>query len=193
MQTPRFEPWVPFDFDGTLVLGESTYHGSKEGLVAGTTSAFDAAINYDVRWWLIGQVVFAAMDPGWEPEQLFYRRVREALGYGEGHADRVKCWMRTAFAEFIQHPLPSNASARDWETAQREFPMLIDKIRPKRVLVVGSSVWQRLPDWPVWKVGDVEICRDGGVVYGWTYHPRYGKFDLHHARGVVAVLRQEAP
>jgi len=189
MRAPRFEPWVPFDFDGTLVLGESTYHGGEEGLVAGTTRIFDAAINHDVRWWLIGQVVFAAMDPDYE--HRFYCCVRAALGYGDAHQERVQCWTQTAFAEFIQHPLSSNASRRDWEMAQREFPTLIERIRPKRVLVASGSVWRRLPDWPISKIGDVEICRDGGVVYGWTYHPRYGKFDLNHARRVVAVLYQE--
>jgi hypothetical protein len=182
----RFKPWIPLDFDGTLVLGESTYGGTKGGFT-GHGAVFDAAIGRDVRWWLIGQVVDAAITQDKFP---FYRRIREALHPGSTPYD---CWTRTAHAEFIQRPLSSNQAERDWATAQREFTLLINEIRPKRVLVASGSVWQRLPDWPVHTLDGVEVCRENGVVYSWTFHPRHPRFNPMEARRVVEVLYREAP
>jgi hypothetical protein len=181
-----FEPWLPWNFDGTLLLGESTFRGNDTKGLTGHGRGFDALIEFDVRYWLIGQVVDAAI----HQDKPFYKAMRKTL---HPELSPIDCWFRTAHAEFVQDPLDSNRARRDWPTAQRGLPALVGRIRPKRVLVASSTVWQKLPNWRVDRRDGVELCQGWGAVWGWTYHPRSARFRPENARKVVCALYAEEP
>jgi hypothetical protein len=136
MKGLTFQPYVPCGFDGTLVLGESTFKGVKCG-VTGWGRCFDDAY----PWKFICAHVKANIDE----DARTFRRIRESFVPVEV---ATEFWKKKAFTNFIPELL-SHSGARprkdQWSAGHDQFELVLDIVQPKRILVVGARLWENLP------------------------------------------------
>lgn len=134
---PTFEPWIPKRFDGTLILGESTFRGKTPGSLTGWGHHFDTGfprefIRKHVRDNLLNDIGT-------------FRKLREAFS---PVLPAEEFWMSKAFTNFVPELLSSSRdrpTQDQWRKGQREFALILDAVQPRRILVVGTTHWKNLP------------------------------------------------
>ena len=65
-----------------------------------------------------------------------------------------------------------------WQKAKQAFPVLLDSMRPKNIIVLGKEMWSMMPNADVWLTDDVQGYRlsNGEVAMCWAVnnHPSAG-------------------
>lgn len=192
---PREEVWfIPFvgqhydqGVDGlhVLILGESHYaadtsnlaiqEGGERGL---TQSEFrDCELNDK---------------PGSRAWGSFFRRldniVTQQLAPDEATA--AEKWKHVVYANFVQKPVGSAArirpDPRGWDSGRRAFPVLLQRLSPDIVLVLGRDNFNHTPDEPGERIDEIKVnsstvgrslwrmTYDGGsTLMSWVYHPSW--------------------
>ena len=106
-------------------------------------------------------------------------------------------WERKAFTNFVPElvePLPSRPTARQWDAGRSEFEALLDYVRPKRILVVGATLWRHLPP-AEHETKSTRIYR-GHILAAWILHPsswNRQRYTLADARRVTSRLMAHNP
>ena len=158
-----FKPYVPPLFDGTLILGESTFRGNDPSTLTGWNVCFDEGFPRD---FIIKHVKDNILN-----DDRTFRRLRESF------APVLKAkefWARKAFTNFVPELL-ANSQARptdaQWSAGYREFEVLLDVVQPKRILVVGTKLWEHLP--PAQNETALSCIYRQNILAMWIPHPSW--------------------
>jgi len=103
----------------------------------------------------------------------FARRMTMALtGKREPSADeRRKAWNGYAYTIYVQETVGDAARQRPvremYDRAKKPFLELIEKLQPRRILVIGLDAWRHMPDAHVYLVRDLQAYRlnSGGLAW----------------------------
>jgi hypothetical protein len=155
-----FQPWKGREYDSTrlLILGESTYswleaderrHPSPQHSIE------------TVRW---------AID-NFPNCGRFFAMVSRALANEENPTkDRLQyVWDRVAFTNYVS--VTVSVTVEDgprtrptpvmWADAKRDFLPEVSKLAPKRVIVLGTTMWGEMPEADIYITDDVQGYRLG--------------------------------
>ena len=90
-------------------------------------------------------------------------------------------WSRVAFGNYVDGTVGSGARVRpsedQWHAAAKAFPALLEELRPRNVIVLGKTMWSRMPDTFILLTDDAQGYRlvDGTVTMCWAVrHPAAG-------------------
>jgi hypothetical protein len=90
-------------------------------------------------------------------------------------------WSRVAFTNYVDGTVGIGARVRpsedQWHAAAKAFPAMLKDLRPRNVIVLGKTMWSRMPDADVWLTDDVQGYRleDRSVTMCWAVpHPAAG-------------------
>ena len=135
--TLTFRPHYPPRFDGTLILGESTFRGNDPCSLTGWGAYFDAGFPHNF--------ILKHVEDNILNDDHTFRRLRESF---TPVIPAEEFWAQKSFTNFMPELL-ENSHARpslaQWTAGQREFGLLLDVVRHRRILVVGEKLWERLP------------------------------------------------
>jgi hypothetical protein len=140
-----YEPWVGLAYDRTrlLILGESAYSWWEDDEIHDPSPQHSTEM---VRW-----AIDAFPNCG-----RFFVMVSRALANEQNptreHLEFV--WQRVAFTNYISVPVGSGSRIRPsgtmWADAERDFLLEIPKLRPRRIIVLGMTMWAQMPDTQVY-------------------------------------------
>ncbi len=166
------EPWVGAEYwkTGLLLLGESVYLLEKDGVLVDrgprhaihlVEDCFDNPHLFRGFIATVSRGICGVPDPS--PTHL-----REA-------------WSRVAFTNYVATPVGIGASTRpsepQWAAAKAEFPALLERLKPRRIIVLGKTMWSRMPGVDLMYTDDVQGYRlsDGSMAVCWAlHHPSRG-------------------
>lgn len=121
--------------------------------------------------------------------RTFFRRCDQLLTRNTMpmNAEAADAWSHASFANYIPELVGTAArqrpTAEHWEQAKRAFPMLLSILKPDAILVLGSQLWDNLPDAGtqvhtipaprcdrnVWRIE----YEGGNAMMTWVYHPSW--------------------
>lgn len=86
-----------------------------------------------------------------------------------------RVWRRVAFTNYVGGTTgkgPGKPPTSDmWKVAHDAFrPDILNKLRPRRIIVIGKVMWSKMPDTNVYMTDDVQgyLLEDGSVAVCWT-------------------------
>lgn len=160
------EPWVGQHYETTrlLLLGESAYSWEENGQVRHPSDRH----NCDLVEWAINDF------PGCVRGRLgFIVKLSRALANEENptseHLQFV--WDRVAFTNYIDKSVGSEPRIRPsedlWKTAHDSFPAFLEQLKPRRVIVLGITMWANMPSTQVFITDHIQgyTLADGSVAY----------------------------
>jgi len=158
-----FTPWVPRHFDGTLILGESTFRGNDSSTLTGWSRYFDKGFPHEfIRNHVRDNIL---------NDDRTFRRLRESFApvlSAQGF------WARKAFTNFVPELLKSSRdrpSQAQWHKGQRQFELVLDLVQPERILVVGTKLWENLP--PTQNETSFSCIYRDKILAMWIPHPSW--------------------
>ncbi len=89
-----------------------------------------------------------------------------------------EAWSRVAFTNYVATPVGIGASTRpsepQWAAAKAEFPALLERLKPRRIIVLGKTMWSRMPGVDLMYTDDVQGYRlsDGSMGCAGPYTTR---------------------
>lgn len=152
-----FQPWIGREYDSTrlLILGESAY-----------------------SWWEADELrhpspQHSKITVGWAIDKFpncgrFFAMVSRALADEENPTrDRLQfVWDRAAFTNYVSGTVGDGSRTRPtptmWADAKRDFLPEVSKLAPKRVIVLGTTMWGEMPETDIYITDDVQGYRLGG-------------------------------
>lgn len=163
--------WVGDEYQATrlLLLGESQY-----------------------SWLENGEVVHPSLDHATEmvedvlrrfPTYSFMTKLSMALACEERPSlERLKqVWNRVAFVNYVPGTVGVGARVRPtpemWAAAKNSFPDILKRLRPRRIVVLGITMWSMMPDSDLHITDNVQAYRlpDGSLSICWALnHPSRG-------------------
>ena len=171
----------PSGFDGlrALLLGESHYIADEAEIEkAGGVRGYTRHIFKDCE---------SSMERTWTP---FFRRLDSVVSreLAPSNGTAAEAWSRVAFANFVQKPVGASwtvrPDARGWNSGRLAFPVLLDRLLPDIVLVLGREAFNHTPDESGRCVGRIEVSsspvprslwemehKGGKALMSWVYHP----------------------
>lgn len=176
-----FEPWRGNHYEAApfgkklLILGESHYPW------AGTP------INH-MR--LLTQQCVQEQLNGGKPYQFWTNIAATVLGHLPKPSEKETFWNSVAFYNYIQSSVGDGPRMRptreQWQAAWAPFTEVLEILKPKVVIALGSALWNNLPKLDGYAGPCIEKSRKedtwhytypGGscLVYG-IYHPSSGRF-----------------
>lgn len=170
MPQESFRPWVGKQYGETklLLLGESAYSWQdKNGQWQHPTP--------DLPTEMVNEVLD---DFGSTNDMRFMKTLSRGLaGEKEPSKDRLHhVWHLVAFTNYVggtvgEGPRERPTSAM-WKAAECAFPNILNKLRPRRIIVLGKTMWSKMPDTDVYITDDVQgySLEDGSVAVCWALH-----------------------
>ncbi len=186
-----FLPWVGDRYAAgdlgvrLLVLGESHY--SKD------------APRPEFTRWLTREYVEGRMT-----HRFWTRLARTISGRTLGRDECRAFWHSVTFYNFIQELVGGRARVRPtpemWSAAQGPFQHVLSMLDPDAVLVVGSQLWDHLPDAPrgelqlgdgsKWPTRQYERPGRPPITATFIKHPAWPRFSVNDSSRVAAALRR---
>lgn len=168
-------PWVGEHYDATrlLLLGESAYSWTVDGKVVHPPVEHSC----NVVEWAIGDF------PRCVRHGRFVACLSRALANEKNPGPELlrSAWNRVAFTNYVGETVglgprlrPSDAM---WKAARDSFPALLERLRPRRIILLGREMWGEMPQKQIRITEDIQGYRlaDGSVAYCWaTRHPARG-------------------
>lgn len=161
MNASYFKPYIGNQFSTTklLILGYSAYSWRERGKVRIPQPLHPAQA---IRWWL--------SDPS---TSRYFTSMSRALC--ECKAPTVeqakKAWNEVAYTLYIQRTVGLSArnkpTYKQFEDAGPVFQTLIEKMRPSKVIVTGTTMWNKMPYTSVCRGVDLQAyaLSDGALVW----------------------------
>jgi hypothetical protein len=150
MGTIFFEPWKGNKYSVTkvLILSESVYSTRDEdqNLIDPTPSNTTDNVHY----WGIDHF----------GKRGYYTSMGKALcGAKNPTASELrKAWNEYALTPYVQSSVGEGSKRRpsntQWQDAAACFKPLIEKLRPRKIIVTGKTMWGKMPDCTVCRVCD---------------------------------------
>lgn len=149
-----FQPWVGREYDRTrlVILGESAY-----------------------SWWVGDELRHPSPQHSIESVQWaienfpncgrFFGMMARALANAENpKKDHLQfVWDRVAFTNYVSGTIADSARTRPtramWADARRDFLPQLSKLAPRRVIVLGTTMWAMMPEADIYIADDVQSYR----------------------------------
>jgi hypothetical protein len=146
-----FKPWKGSEFDktGLLILGESAYSWWEGDELHHPTTEH---VTESVCWAI----------SNFKESSRFFRMVSRALANEQDPTESRlnSVWNRVAFTNYVTTSVGEGARTRPspimWAEAKNNFLGDISKISPKRIIVLGRTLWTKMPDTDVFVTDDVQ-------------------------------------
>jgi hypothetical protein len=154
------------------------------------------------------------IEKGYDTPKQFWAKVRQAVIGGECVVPREECrefWRSVAFYNYIQEALQDakdRPSKEQHRKARAAFLAVLQTLMPKKIIVLGESLWRGLPndghsghdlvsseaDQPIRKTWHYPTGLDGVAVASRIDHPsvRSKWHPDHWHRWVTAALNQDS-
>ena len=155
-----FQPWIGSEYGSTrlLILGESAY------------SWWEAdELRHPSPQHAIKSVKWTITD--FPNSGRFLRMVSQALANVETPtiARLQFVWDRVAFTNYVSGTVGDGSRTRPtpamWADAKKDFLPQVSKLAPKRVIVLGTTMWSMMPETDIYITDDVQGYRlDGGEI-----------------------------
>lgn len=167
------EPWIgnAYAHTGLLLLGESAYSWEEEGVVRHPSPYHATEL---VEW----------VKAGFSDANRFMRLLSRALSgtYEPSPEQLSTAWDRVAFTNYVPGTVGFGPrlrpSGKMWEAAERRFLNdLLPSLQPRRIIVLGRTMWGRMPERSSVINEDVQSYRnlDGTAAICWAVsHPSRG-------------------
>jgi len=134
-------PWIGSDYEGRelLLLGESCYLLEDE-----KGNLHQPEIDHPKRY-----LEYAISDTDYR--YRFYTMITRALSnkYDLSDSDWQKSWSDVAHTNYVPSAVQGRGrdrpTATQWVEAAEQWRMLLEKLRPKNVLVLGLGMWELMP------------------------------------------------
>lgn len=181
-----FKPHVPPRFDGTLILGESTFRGPNPQTRTGWDQSFDEGFPEEF--------IIKHVRDNKENDTTTFRKLRESF---HPILPPEEFWDRKAFTNFVPELLDhgrARPTARQWDAGRQEFELLLNAVCPKRILVVGTILWRQLPPGENEREESCIYKGHGGdILARWIPHPsswnrKRPAYTTSDARKITALL-----
>jgi hypothetical protein len=168
-----FKPWIGPEYEITrlLILGESAYSWSEDGEPQHPSPQHSK------------DTVEDSID-SFPDCTRFFAMISRALANEESPTqNRLQfVWNRVAFTNYISETVGVGARVRPtltmWADAQRDFLADVSKLKPypKRLIVLGKTLWSRMPNTQVFITDDVQGYRwdEHVMMCNALYHPAAG-------------------
>ena len=170
-----FQPWIGNHYDCSetklLLLGQSAYswRNEKNKLRHPTPD-------------LPTEMVKEVLDDFRSANDMRFMKMlsRGLAGEKEPSKERLHyVWHRIAFTNYVggttgEGPGTPPTPAM-WEAAKRAFPNILNKLRPRRIIVIGKGMWSKMPKVDdVYMTGDVQgyLLDDHSVAVCWALPAR---------------------
>jgi hypothetical protein len=150
------EPWEGRNYQKTrlLLLGESAYSWMEDGEIVHPSSrhAHEA-----VEWLLNDPKAFGTFP--------FMTKLSRGLAAEEWPSrERLRAvWSEAAFANYVPDSVGLGAgnrpSSEHWRKARAHWPHLLDRLRPRVVIVLGKDLWRNMPEADFYLLDDVQAYR----------------------------------
>lgn len=176
MTQKSFKPWVGKNYKetGLLLLGESAYSWLDEN-----DRLRDPSPD------LPTEMVKEVLDDFENANDMPFMKMlsRGLTGEREPSKERLHhVWHRVAFTNYVGGTVgeaPRERPTRDmWEAAKHAFrPDILNKLRPRRIIVLGRTMWSKMPKEDVYMTDDVQgyYLDDNSVAVCWALpHPSAG-------------------
>jgi len=169
----KWHPWVGKNYEATrlLLLGESAYSWREE----------DGTLQHPSPNYAIEAVESVLRD--FDDTRGFIRTLSRALANEEwpGADELRRVWHRVAFTNYVPGTVGEGPrlepTAEMWESSKQAFPELLNKLEPRRVIILGKRTWSHMPVCDVWITDDVQAYRlaSGSLAMCWALkHPSWG-------------------
>jgi hypothetical protein len=149
-----FKPWIGREFHKThlLILGESAYswwqadelrHPPPEHSVNMVRWAIENFPNCGRFFAMVSRALANERDPTSDPLQFV--------------------WDRVAFTNYVSVTVGDGSRTRPtpamWGDAKRDFLPQVSKLAPKRVIVLGTTMWVQMPETDIYITDEVQGYR----------------------------------
>jgi hypothetical protein len=161
VNAPYFKPWYGKKFRTTklLILSESAYDWPED----------DGKLRTPLRTHPKTSLLWSIKNFG---EVRYFAQMSRALCGSESPtvAERTKAWNECAYSIYVQSTAGlgarSKPTRRQFREAGPHFLKLIERIRPLKVIVTGTTLWNKMPRTSV-RRGDLEAytLQDGTLVW----------------------------
>ena len=195
MAYKSFQPWIGKHYKktGLLLLGESAYSWQDEnGQWQHPTP------NHPTE--MVREILedFASAN-----DMRFMKTLSKGLAGNEERTQGLLrlVWDRVAFTNYVggtvgEAPRERPTSAM-WNVAKDAFrPDILNKLRPRRIIVIGKTMWDKMPATDVYMTEDVQgyLLDDASVAVCWALpHPAGGLNWKRLADTIYFALGQELP
>ena len=193
MAQKSFQPWKGDHYDETrlLLLGESAYSWGKRK---------DQRPTLNLPTIMVKEVLD---DFGNADDMRFMKMLSRGLaGEKEPSKERLcHVWNRVALTNYVggtvgEAPRERPTSAM-WKVAKDAFrPDILNKLRPRGIIVIGKTMWDQMPHTDVYMTEDVQgyLLEDGSVVVCWALpHTAAGLSWTRLADTIHFALGRELP
>ena len=193
MTQKSFRPWVGAHYDETrlLLLGESAYSWGRRK---------DQRPTPDLPTIMVKEVLD---DFGNANDRSFMKILSQGLA-GEKEPSKEllhHVWNRVALTNYVGGTVGEGPRKRPtsdmWKAAKDVFrPDILNKLRPRRIIVIGKTMWSKMPDTNVYMTEDVQgyLLEDGSVVVCWALpHTAAGLSWTRLADTIYFALGRELP
>ncbi len=194
MVRKSFQPWKGQHYNetGLLLLGESAYSWRENGELRHPTLKHPTKM-----------VKMVLDDPRNADDMPFMKKLSRGLS-GEKEPSRNRLhyvWHRIAFTNYVGGTVGEGSRKRPtsdmWETAERAFhPDILNKLRPRRIIVLGKDMWSQMPETDEYMTDDVQgyTLDDGSVAVCFALnHPARGLSWTQLADTIHFALGRELP
>lgn len=171
MTQESFLPWVGEYYDKIklLLLGESAYSWQDEN-----DQWRHPTPNHPM------EMVKEVLDDFENANDMRFMKTlsRGLAGEEKPSKERLHyAWQRVAFTNYVggtvgEGPRERPTSAM-WKAAEAAFDSdILNKLRPQRIIVLGKTMWSKMPDTDVYMTDDVQSyqLKDGSVAVCWALH-----------------------
>ena len=166
------EPWIGPHFATTrlLLLGESAYSWVEDSELHHPSPKH---CTENVEWVVNDFAACVRAGP-------FLPKLSRALT-GEYSPTRERLrfvWDRVAYTNYVTQSVGTGAGIRPseemWQKAYEDFPQLLAKIQPQRVIVLGREMWSRMPEADLHITADTQGYKlpSGGLCMCWAVGQR---------------------
>ncbi len=190
MSNSYFEPWTGENYDTTklLIVSESAYDWRDRDNGQQMTPA-PSHPTTTVRW---------STDPS--IKLPYFACMNRALCRTEkpSPAQIREAWKDYAYTIYVQSTVGLGAGKRPRPEQFREanccFLSLIEKLRPRKVIITGKAMWSKMPPSAVWFIDDLQAYKleDGDLVWCLALpHPanRREGFNWKHVAEQIRVFK----
>ena len=169
MAQESFQPWVGKHYNETklLLLGRSAYSWQDEN-----RQWRHPTLNHPT------ETVREVLDDFSRADGMpFMKMLSRGLAGEEEPSKKLlhRVWHRVAFTNYVGGTTgkgPGKPATSDmWKVSKAAYrPNILNKLRPRRIIVIGKVMWSQMPEANVYMTDDVQgyLFEDGSVAMCWA-------------------------
>jgi len=151
-----FHPWIGSKYDATrlLILGESAYSWWEHDEERHPSPQHSTRM---VKW---------TVDTFPNCGRFFTMLTRALANEQNPTQDRARSvWDRIAFTNYVSGTVGEGSRVRPtaemWAAAKQDFLPQVSKLNPRRIIILGTTMWGKMPDANIYITDEVQGYRNG--------------------------------